>query len=130
MIALFLKKKMKNPKTKGSSSKSKGKEKEGENSTSEDTESENLNNENLKSSSEEERISESGDNHSKRMSELEKHLEAIANRDNLQEAGQSGRTRPSGVLFPILPSLKLRPCRSLTAKVPRTSTYTISSPRP
>jgi len=40
-----------------------------------------------KSSSEEEGSSRNGDNHSKRMTELEKRLEAIANRSNLQEAG-------------------------------------------
>ena len=42
---------------------------------------------NPQSSSEEEDGSENGAHHSKRMNELEKCLEAIANRSNLQEAG-------------------------------------------
>ena len=65
-----------------SSSKGKGKE-EGESSTSENTESENPKFEILESLSEEERNSESGNNHSKRMSELKKRLEALPNRSNL-----------------------------------------------
>ena len=77
MLAQLLKKKTKKPKAKGSSSK--GKEKVGENFTSERIKSENnYNFEPSKSSSEKEKNSEM-DNHSKRMNELEKYLEAIAN---------------------------------------------------
>ena len=91
MIALLLKKskkKTKSPKTKASSRKSKGKKKDGENSTSKHSNG-NENNfgyENLKSSSSEE-PKNSEDNHAKKMNELEKHLEAISNRSNLQEVG-------------------------------------------
>ena len=82
MLAQLLKKKTKKLKAKGSFSKVK--EREGENSTSAKIESENNSNfEPLKSSFEEEGSSENGDNHSKRMYELEKLLEAIANRRNL-----------------------------------------------
>ena len=64
-----------------------GKQKEDEKSTSEKTESEdNPNFELLKSSSEEKGGSENRDNHSRRMNELEKCLEAITNRSNFQEA--------------------------------------------
>jgi len=89
MITLLLKKskkKTKSLKTKASSRKSKGK-KEGENSISEHSNS-NENNfeyENPESSSEEPENSE--DNHAKKMIELEKCLEAISYRSNLQEVG-------------------------------------------
>jgi len=84
MLAQLLKKKTKKSKAKGSSSK--GKEQEGEDSMSEKTESENnFNFEPPKSSFEEEGSAENRDNHSKRMDELEKCLEAIANQSNLQE---------------------------------------------
>jgi len=81
------KKSQKKSRSRTSSSKGKGKEKESENSTFENAESENPEFEILQSSFEEERNLESGDNHSKRMSELEKHLEALANWSNLQEVG-------------------------------------------
>jgi len=58
-----------------------------ESSSSEKTKSENYSNsEPPKSSSEEEDDSDNEAPHSKRMNELEKCLEAIANRSNLQEA--------------------------------------------
>jgi len=83
IIVLLLekpKKKTKSPKTKASSSKSKGKEKEGENFTSANTNNENnFRYENPEFSSEEKENFEDEDNHVKRMNELEKCLEAIAN---------------------------------------------------
>jgi len=87
MIALLLKKskkKAKNPKTKSSSCKSKSKE-EDENSTSEhsDGNENNFGYENLEFSFKE--LENSEDNHAKKMNELEKRLEAISNRSNLQE---------------------------------------------
>jgi len=87
MLALLFerkkKKSLKKSRSRTSSRKGKGKEKESENSTSENTESENPKFEILESLSEEERNSESGNNHSKRMSELKKRLEALPNRSNL-----------------------------------------------
>jgi len=91
MIALLLKilkKKTKSPKTKASSCKSNGKEKEDENSISENSDG-NENNfgyENSESSSSEE-PENSEDNHAKKMNELEKRLEVISIRSNLQEVG-------------------------------------------
>jgi len=81
------KKKTKSLKTKASSLKSKGK-KEGENSTSEhsDSNENNFGYENPESSSSEE-PEDSEDNHVKKMNELEKCLEAISIRSNLQEVG-------------------------------------------
>ena len=77
MLAQLVKKK-KGPKTKG--------EKEGESSSSEDTESAKHSNlESPKPSSEEEDGSESGSCHSRRMSNLEKYLEVLLNRSNLQD---------------------------------------------
>jgi len=77
------KKSFKGSKPNTSSSNNKGKQKQRE-SSSEKAESENNSNSKPpKSSSEEEDGSENGGRHSKRMNELEKHLEAIANRSNL-----------------------------------------------
>ena len=97
MTALLLekqKRKPKNSKTSASSSKIKGKE-EGENSTSEycDGNENNFGYENPESYFEEQDNSETEDNHAKRMNELEKHLEAIANQSDLQDWG--GQTLPS-----------------------------------
>jgi len=76
---------MKIPKTKTSSRKSKGKEKEDEKSTSEHSGNENnFGYENPEFSSSEE-PENSEDNHAKKMNELEKNVEAISNRSNLQE---------------------------------------------
>jgi len=91
IIALLLKKSMKktkSPKTKASSHKSKGKKKKGENSISEhfDGNENNFWYENPESSSSEE-PENSEYNHAKKMNELEKCLEAISNRNNLQEVG-------------------------------------------
>jgi len=85
MIALLLdKKKSKGSKTRASSSKSKRKQKEDESSPSEKTKNDdNSNFEPPKSSSEEEGNSKNGDNHFRRMNELEKGLGTIANRCNL-----------------------------------------------
>ena len=84
-----LKKAPKTPKAKAAPSKSKGKEKEGKNSTSEpsDWNENNFEYENLESSSEESQNSETEDTDAKRMSKIEKHLEAIANQSKLQEIG-------------------------------------------
>ena len=92
MIALLLdkpKKKMKILKTKASSSKSRDKMKKGENSTFEHSNGneDNFRFKNPKSSYEEQENSENESNHAKRMNELEKRLEAIANRSNLQQVG-------------------------------------------
>ena len=92
MIAFLLKKlnkKTKSPKTKFSSRKSKSKKKKDENSTSEhsDGNKNNFEYKNPESSSEESENSKTKDNHIKRMSVLEKHLEAIANRSELREVG-------------------------------------------
>ena len=89
MITLLLanlKKKSKGPKPDASSSMSKEKKKEGESSTSQKTESEdNPNFELPKSLSEEEGGLKNKDNHFRRMSEIEKCLEASTNQSNLQE---------------------------------------------
>jgi len=80
------KKSLKGPKPNTSSSKNNGKQKYGEISSSEKTESDNnSSSEPPKSSSEKDDGSENEARHSKRMNELKKHLEAIANRSNLQE---------------------------------------------
>ena len=93
MFALLIdRKKKKFPKklrSHADSSKGKCKEQEGENSTSENTESKNPEFEILESSSEEERNLERRDNHFKRVSELKKCLEALADRSNLQEVGMA-----------------------------------------
>jgi len=91
MIALLLdKQKKKTPmSSRLGASFSKGKEKKGENSNFEHSDG-NKNNfwyGNLESSSEELKNSEAKDNHAKRMSELEKRLEAITHRGDLQEVG-------------------------------------------
>ena len=81
------------PKPNASSSKSKEKPKQGESSSSKKTKSEyNFNSEPPKSSFEGEDNSENEARHSKRMNELEKSLEVIANRSNSQEAGIPGHT--------------------------------------
>ena len=90
MIALLLdKQKKKTPmSSRLGASFNKGKEK-GENSNFEHSDG-NKNNfwyGNLESSSEELKNSEAKDNHAKRMSELEKRLEAITHRGDLQEVG-------------------------------------------
>ena len=75
-------------KAKTSSKKSKDKWKEGESSSSANTKSEeHFNSEPPKSSSEEEDNSENESNNFKRMSKLEQCLEALANRDGLQDLG-------------------------------------------
>ena len=81
MINLLLtnSKKSKDSKTDASSSKSKRKQKEVKAQLWENWEWEQLQS---KSSYEEEGGSKNGDNHSRRMKELEKRLEAIANRSN------------------------------------------------
>jgi len=84
MLSQLLKEKKK-PKGKTPSYKFKGKRKERESSSSANTESEEYSNsEPPKSSSEEENNSDNESHHSKRMSELEQHLEALANRGGLQ----------------------------------------------
>jgi len=81
MLAHLLKNKKKSPKTKG-------KKKEVESFSSEDTKREkHLNPKSPKPSSEEKDNSESGSRHSRRMSNLEQCLEALAHRDNLQDVG-------------------------------------------
>ena len=78
----------KKPQAKTPSKKSKGKRKEGESSSSANTKNEeHSNSEPPKSSSEEEDNSENGSSHSKRMSELEQCLEALANWNGLQDVG-------------------------------------------
>ena len=62
-----------------------------------------------KSSSEEEKSSKNRDNHSKRMNELEKPLEAITNRSNLQEAKIIQPYMAEYPLLLILPSSRHRP---------------------
>ena len=108
MMTLLLKKSkksLKTPKAKASSSKSKGKEKEGEYYTSEHSDGyeDNFRYENLESSSEEPENSEAEDSHAKRMNELEKCLEAIANQSDLQEVG-GGQAISDGVGCFSLPS--------------------------
>ena len=91
-------------------------QKEGESSTSEKTESEdNSNSEPPKSPSEEEGDLENRDIHSRRMNGLEKCLEAITNRSNLQEAGV---VRPYPVEWDIVSKSSHKPCKPLTVKVP------------
>ena len=76
MLTKLLKKKEK-PKTKGSSSKGKGHE--DEDSNAKDFDGGNANFENLETPPEEKEGQEAGSDHSKRIGELEKRLEAIAN---------------------------------------------------
>ena len=81
MLAHLLKNKKKSPKTKG-------KKKEVESFSSEDTKREkHLNPKSPKPSSEEEDNSESGSRHYRRMNNLEKHLEALTRRGDLQDVG-------------------------------------------
>jgi len=88
MLSQLLEDKKKEPKTKTPSKKSKGKRKEEESSSSAHTEEEEHSNfKSSKPSSEEGVNSENGSTHSKRMSKLEQHLEALACRKGLQEAG-------------------------------------------
>ena len=82
ITALLLKKpKQKNPKTVTSSARAK----EGKNSTSENIGDENFEYGHRKSSSEELENSHNEDNHAKKINELEKCLEAIANRSDPRE---------------------------------------------
>ena len=88
MLSQLLEDKKKKLKTKTPCKKSKGKWKEGESSSFAYTEDEEHSNfEPSKPLSEEEVNSENGSTHSKRMSKLEQHLEALANHKGLQEAG-------------------------------------------
>ena len=122
---------MKGPKPNAFSSKSQGKQKQGENPSSEKTESENNSHSKPpKSSYEEEDSSENGAHHSKRMNELKKRLEAIANRSNLQEA-RIVRPYPAewdAAPYPL--SSKHRPYIPLTVKGHQTSIYTTSNSKP
>jgi len=87
MLSQLLKDK-KEPKAKTFSKKSKGKRKEGESSSFANTENEeHSESKPPKSSFEEQDNSENESSHSKRMSKLEQRLEALANRDGLQEVG-------------------------------------------
>ena len=85
MLAQFLKDKRKST-DKASSKKSKGKRKEGESSSSIHIEEKEQSN-SESSSFREEGNPDRGSIHSKRMSQLERRLEALTNRKGLQEAG-------------------------------------------
>ena len=61
------------------------------------------------------------------MGELEKRLEALANRGNLQEARVVRYSRLSGILSRTLPNSKLQPYKLLTTKGLRTNLYTTLS---
>jgi len=85
-------------------SKDQGDKKEGESSSSKDTESEkNSNPESPKPSFEEEDGLKSGSRHSMRMNNLEKCLEALARRGDLQDVGGS-QTLPSRMGHSSLPT--------------------------
>jgi len=87
MLAQLLEDKRKST-DKTSSKRSKGKRKEGESSSSVHIEEKEQSNfESSKSSSKEEDSPENGGIHSKRMSQLEQHMEALTNWKGLQEAG-------------------------------------------
>jgi len=83
LIKLF--KQKKKPKTKGASSRAKGIEVDS--STSKNYDGEDANFEKPPTLPEEKKGSDLGSDHSKRMSELEKCLEALANQKGRQEAG-------------------------------------------
>ena len=103
MFSQSLEDKKKKLKDKTPSKKSEGKQKEEESSSSAQTEEEeHFNSESSKPPSEEGGNSENGSTHSKRMSKLEHHLEALANRKGLQD-----RIRLSGIMSRTLLSSKL-----------------------
>ena len=88
MLSQLLEDKKKKSKIKTPSKKSKGKRKEGDNSSSANIENEeHSNSEPSKPPSKEEVNSDNRSTHSKKTSKLKKHLEALANRKGLQEAG-------------------------------------------
>jgi len=119
---------MKSLKTKASFHKSKGTEKADENSTSKhsDGSENNFGYENPESSSSE-KSENSEDNHAKKMNKLEKRLEAISNRSNLQEVGV---VRPYPIEWDSAsysPRFKAPNCTPSMAKVHRTNIYTTSN---
>ena len=100
-IKLF--KKKKKPKTKGSLSRAKGIEVDS--STSESSDGEDANFEKPLTLPEKEG-SDAESDHSKRISKLEKHLEALTNRKGLQEAGVVWSYSAECDLVPYLPKFK------------------------
>jgi len=126
----LLKDKKKKLKAKTPSKKSKGKRKKGESSSYAHTkEEEHSNSESSKPPSEEEGNSENWSTHSKRMSKLEQRLEALANQKGLQKAGVVPPYPAEWDLVPYPPKFKALTLRPSTARVHRTSIYTISSLR-
>jgi len=122
MIALLLdKQKKKTPKSlRPDASFSIGKAKKGENSTSEhsDGNENNFGYKNPESSSEETENSEAGaeDNHFKRMSEIEKCLEAITHRGNLQEVGVVRSYPAEWDVVPYPPKFKTQTLQTFDGK--------------
>ena len=102
LIKLF--KKKKKLKTKGPSSRAKGIEVDS--STSESSDGEDANFEKPPTLPEEKEGSDVGSDHSKRMSELEKRLEALANQKGLQEAGVVQSYPVEWDLVPYTPKFK------------------------
>jgi len=129
MLSQLLKDKKK-PKGKTPSKKSKGKQKEGESSSSANTESEKHSNSELpKSSSEKEDNSENGSSHFKRMIKLEQNLEALTNRDGLQDVRIVQPYPAEWDTVPYPPKFKTPTLHSFNGKGHRTNTYTTSNPK-
>ena len=125
LIKLFNKKKQ--LKTKGSSSQEKGIEVDS--STSESSDGEDANFEKPPTLPEEKEGSDVRSDHSKRMSELEKHLEALANRKSLQEAGVVRPYPAEQDLVPYPPKFKALNLQAFDGKARLTNIYTTSNPK-
>ena len=82
---------------------------------------------NYPSSSEEEDNSENGSTYSKRMSKLEQCLEALANRDRLQEVGIPYAAECDTAPYPT--KFKVLTLHTFNDKGRRTNTYTTSNPK-
>jgi len=127
MLAQLLEVKKKKSKAKTPSKKSKGKQ--GESSSSAHTEEEeHSNSESSKPPFKEGGNSENGSTHSKRMSKLELHLEALANRKGLQEAGVVRPYLAEWDLVPYLPKFKAPTLQAFDGKgSPNQHVYYIKS---
>ena len=107
MLSQLFEDKKKKSRTKTPSKKYKGKQKKGKSSSSANTkDEEHFNSEPSKLPSEEEVNSENKSSHAKRMSKLEKRLEAFTNRKGLQEAGVVWSYSAECDLVPYLPKFK------------------------
>ena len=123
MLSQLIKEKKMNGRT--PSKKSKCKLKEWESSSSANVENEeHSNSEPPISSSEKEDNSKNKSSHSKRISKLEQRLEALTNRDGLQDVGIVGPYLAEWDTAPYPPKFKAPTLHTFDGKGPRTNTYT------